>query len=162
MINRKASCLALSLTALGVLFSSTVFADDMTSTATADMNVKLTVVKSCQVNVEDMDFGSHSSNDGSITATSQASVTCTNGTGYTMSTDATHDYEMQNTEGAEKVAYSLYGDKTGGSDLSKTSIPGVGTGTAQVIPLYGKVTGDALQAVSAGDYTDTVTFTVTY
>lgn len=162
MINRRASYFAFSLTAFSILMSATAFADDTPSTATGDMNVKLTVVKSCSVTVDDMDFGSHGSNDGLITTISHANVTCTNGTGYTVGTDASHDYEMQSSDGTNKVAYAIYGDKTGTSNLSQTTIPGTGTGAVQAVPLYGAVTSDALQAAPAGDYSDTVTLTVTY
>lgn len=159
MINRQAT--ALSLTAITILFSSAVFADT-TETATADMNVKLTVEKSCQISVSDMDFGSHTSDAGLITASAEATVTCTNGTGYNVSSEASHTYAMKNSANDSTVAYTLYGDKSGTADLSTTAIPESGTGAAQIIPIYGKVTGDALAQASAGDYTDTVTLTVAY
>ncbi len=105
MINRQAT--ALTLTAISILFSSAAFADT-TETATADMHVSLTVEKSCQISVGDMDFGSHPSDTGQLTVTSQANVTCTNGTEYQLSSASDHTYEMANDNG-DTVAYTIYG-----------------------------------------------------
>ncbi|CAM7296007.1 MULTISPECIES: Csu type fimbrial protein [Citrobacter] len=161
MINRKAT--ALSLTAISILFSSAVFADDSGSVSD-QMTVKLTVEKSCKVSVDDMDFGSHGSNDGAVTASAKAYVTCTNGTGYMLGTDKTHDFEMSSndTANAKKVAYTLSTDHPGGTSLADNGISAIGTGEQQALPIFGKVTANALKQASAGDYTDTVTLTVTY
>lgn len=157
MINRQAT--ALTLSAISILFSSAAFAD-ATETATADMHVSLTVEKSCQIRVGDMDFGSHPSDTGQLTVTSQANVTCTNGTEYQLSSASDHTYEMANDNG-DTVAYTIYGD-TSGSDLSKTPVDNIGTGSIQTIPIYGRVTADALAQAPAGNYSDTVTLTVAY
>ncbi|HFZ8995320.1 TPA: spore coat U domain-containing protein [Citrobacter freundii] len=159
MINRQAT--ALTLTAISILFSSAVFADT-TETQTADMHVKLTVQKSCQVSVGDMDFGSHASSDGAIDATATAAVTCTNGTSYNLSSDDGHTYAMKNAANSDTVAYTLSSVKNGTNDLASTGIAQTGTGAEQLIPIYGNVTSDALALASAGDYTDTVTLTVSY
>ena len=157
MINRQAT--ALTLTAISILFSSAALAD-ATETVTADMHVSLTVEKSCKISVGDMDFGSHASDSGALKATSQASVVCTNGTEYQLSSAADHPYEMLDNNN-DKVAYTIYGDKAG-TELSKTPIGSTGTGSVQLIPIYGQVTADALAQAPAGSYADTVTLTVAY
>lgn len=160
MINRQAT--ALTLTAISILFSSAAFADDSTLTASADMHVKLTVEKSCQISVADMDFGSHASDFGEIDVSADASVTCTNGTSYNLTSESGRAYAMKNKDASETVAYNLYGDSGRTSDLSTTAISNSGNGAVQVIPIYGKVASDALAQAPAGDYADTVTLTVTY
>lgn len=157
MINRKAT--ALTLTAISILFSSAALADT-SETASADMHVSLTVEKSCQISVGDMNFGSRASDSGQATAISQASVVCTHGTEYQLSSAADHPYEMTDDNG-DKVDYTIYGDPTG-TDLSKTPVGSTGTGSVQLIPIYGRVTADALAQAPAGSYTDSVTLTVAY
>ena len=71
-------------------------------------------------------------------------------------------YSMKNKDTSETVAYNLYSDANRTSDLATTAISGSGSGSAQVIPIYGKVAADALAQAPAGDYADTVTLTVTY
>lgn len=160
MINRQAT--ALTLTAISILFSSAAFADDSSLTASADMHVNLTVQKSCQINVADMDFGSHASDSGEIDVSADASVTCTSGTSYMLNSESGRAYSMKNKDTSETVAYNLYSDANRTSDLATTAISGSGSGSAQVIPIYGKVAADALVQAPAGDYADTVTLTVTY
>lgn len=160
MINRQAT--ALTLTAISILFSSATFAEDSTQTAPADMHVKLTVEKSCQISVADMDFGSHASDSGDIKVSAEAAVTCTKGTSYNLTSESGRAYAMKNKDASETVAYNLYGDPSRTSDLSTTAITGTGNGSVQTIPIYGKVAADALAQAPAGDYTDTVTLTVNY
>ncbi|WP_333497267.1 Csu type fimbrial protein [Kluyvera sp. CHPC 1.251] len=131
-------------------------------TTSADMHVKLTVEKSCKFSVDDMDFGSHASDSGEIDVATNANITCTTGTAYSISSASNHDYSMKNKDASEEVAYALYGDDSRSQELSTTSLAETGTGTVQNIPIYGKVTADALSQAPAGDYTDTVTLTVTY
>lgn len=163
MINRQAT--ALTLTAISILFSSAAFADNAVGTdkaRSADMHVNLTVEKSCQISVDDMNFGSRASDSGDATASANATVTCTTCTSYNLSSEKSHDYNMSNNNGTDKVAYALYSDADDTNELSTTGIPQTGTGTAQVIPIYGKVTADALSQAPPGVYADTVTLTVSY
>lgn len=146
------------LTAMTILFSSSVLA----ATRTASLQVNLTVEKSCEVRVSDMNFGSHARDSGPIQASANTTITCSSGTPFNITSTSDHNYAMKNTATADKVDYTLYSDNAGASDLSTTPIPGTGTGSAQVIPIYGKVTARALSQASPGDYSDTVTLTVAY
>ena len=152
---------AVFLTVISLLVSSSVLAEK-TETTTANLQVHLTVERSCEVHVSDMDFGTHTRDSGPLNASANTIITCSSGTPFNITSTSDHSYTMKNTATAEKVDYALYSDNAGASELSTTPIPGTGTGSAEVIPIYGKVTARALSQASPGDYSDTVTLTVAY
>lgn len=141
------------------------------STATTQFNVTATVLANCAVSATDLTFGNYAATSGTpLAATSTLSVTCTNGLSYTVSLDggtntgsvaaramtdgATHNltYGLYTTIGYT----NLWGDGTAGT----VTAAGTGSGSAQSLTVYGRV--PISQFVTAGNYTDRITVTVTY
>ena len=135
------------------------------ATDTANMTVDATVVASCTITVNSLNFGDY--NLSQLDGTATISPTCTNGTSYSIALDAgtgtgatTTTRKMTN--GANTLNYSLYQDSgrttvwgTGNDDLD-----GTGSGSAQNITVYGRIPAD--QSAPAGTYTDTVIVTITF
>lgn len=157
----KKSLLMISVTS-SLVFTSASYADTSayTKQATANMNVSLTVLKACSITANDMAFGKQYSNAGDLSISTTASVVCTKNTPYKVSSDTSHDYQMSDANG-DKIAYSLYADKTATTPFT-TGSTGTGSGVTQNINIYGQVSSAALQVAPAGDYTDTVMLTVDY
>lgn len=128
--------------------------------ASANMNVYLTVLKSCTVSVSDMSFGNQFSNSGDQKTDTNATVTCTPGTGYKLSVDAMKQYELKDNSG-NKVTYTLYADQAGKVPMI-TGTTETGTGSPQQLKIYGKIAADSLQDAHAGIYKDTVSILVDY
>lgn len=163
---RFTSGVMLSLYALS---SSAVGNTDSTSFA-----VKLDITATCSISASpatDVDFGSHASNAGVLTATGQLIVNCTNGTDYQIGLNNGNNYlgDVRNMEGqdstnsGELVPYSLYSDaamsNSWGDTLGTDTYGGTGTGENENIPVYAKLTSTNFKA---GNYKDTVTAVVTY
>lgn len=155
----------LALSAAGMLFAAGANA---IATSTANMNVYLTVVAACNMTVDDMDFGTHASNEGLLRARSNARITCTKGAPYKLTADSSHTYKMVSKTTTDQVSYTLYSDSAGQVPLAMdlptdTSEPtGTGSGAVQVVPVYGRVTAADLAAANVGSYSDIVTLQLTY
>lgn len=131
--------------------------------------VSATVLDSCSVSANDLDFGNYDPVAGApLDAATTVVVTCTNGTGYDVALDAglgagATIATRRMTAGAETLDYSLYTD-AGRTDLWGEAggdlVSGVGNGAAQTLNVYGRVPIN--QPAPAGDYEDTITVTVTY
>lgn len=156
--------MALSLS--GALFAAVAHADDTTvgQTQTADMKVKLTVTAACSMKVDDLDFGTHASTDGRLRARTNARVTCTNKAPYTLTAENPTNYVMKNIAIPEAtVAYTLYSDSAHANTLTESNgVAGEGTGTVQMVPIFGQVEATQLAQAAVGDYEDTVTLQLTY
>ncbi|HGY5049825.1 TPA: spore coat U domain-containing protein [Citrobacter freundii] len=154
----------LALSAAGMLFTSLANADDTTQPLTQDMNVKLKVTAACSMTVSDLDFGTHASTNGELKGSTNAQVTCTKGAPYTLTAESTNKYVMKNaTDDTSTVAYNLYSDDSYDTSLTNTTrVGGVGNGSAQPVPIYGKVTSAQLAQAAVGDYLDVVTLQLTY
>jgi len=137
------------------------------TTVTAMFSVTATGVKDCTVSATNLAFGNYT---GALnTSTSTVSVTCTDGTTYTvglsagLATGATvTSRSMQN--GSALLNYGLYSNSTHTTNWGNTSatnwVSGTGNGAAQPLTVYGQI--PAAQYVTAGSYTDTITVSVTY
>jgi len=137
------------------------------TTATAQFSVTATIVKDCTVSATNLAFGNYT---GAVNnSTSTVSVTCTNGTTYTvglspgLATGATvTNRSMQN--GSALLHYGLYsnsGHTTNWGNTSATNwVTGTGSGSAQTHTVYGQI--PAAQYVTPGSYTDTITVSVAY
>lgn len=138
---------------------------------TDTMTVTATVVDACSVTANDLAFGNY--NPVSSTPLDGATtlvITCTNGTGYTVSLNAgtgsgaTVAARKMTETGGATLTYSLYRNAgrtnvwgvTGGSD----TVAGAGTGAAQTLDVYGRAPIN--QTAIAGAYTDTIIATVAY
>ncbi|HID4046685.1 TPA: Csu type fimbrial protein [Pluralibacter gergoviae] len=156
----------MALSAAGLLFVSAAHAaDDGSKTRASDsanMHVTLTVQAACKLSVDDMDFGTHGSNDGELNEDANATITCTKDVPYTLYVDAKHDYTMKSDAG-DTVAYTLYSDSGRSKQLDDTNgLDGTGSGADQIVPIYGRVTAGALEAAPEGTYNDDVTLIVRY
>lgn len=156
-----AICAALALT--GVAHAGT---------DTTTFNVTITLTSTCDIHTgptTNMAFGSVASTATNVPATSTLTVNCTSLTPYTIALDnglhggAGPVRAMQG--GSGTVGYQLYQDSahsqvwgnttgTGGNVYS-----GAGTGAAQSLTVYGLV---ASANSPAGNYTDTITATISY
>lgn len=130
--------------------------------------VSARVLATCEVTAQDLEFGDYdplaaSNHDAATTL----SLTCTNGTPYQLSMsvgggESTAARYMH--DGAEQLAYILYQDPSRttlwGVNAGVDTLDGTGTGTPVVIDLFGRI--PMQQDAPAGDYTDTITVTVSW
>jgi spore coat protein U-like protein len=142
------------------------------ATATGVMTVTATVASTCIVSTSTLAFGSSSSaaiQAGNVDATGSVSVNCTTGSAYTIALDkgagvgATLPIRKM-TSGANTLNYTVYTDATRatiwGDGTASSTVPGTGTGAAQLISAYGRIF--SAQTVPAAAYTDTINVTVSY
>lgn len=158
------------LTALLAAAGIAVAPQALAATATSTFNVTMTIVESCSVTDHtDLNFGSANGLQAAVNQTSTIEVTCTNSTPYTIGLDAgtnASDDQRRMMGGAtnsEYISYGLYrdtGHTTPWGNAEGSWADGTGTGSSQVYTVYGRVPAQA--SPSAGNYTDTVTVTVTY
>lgn len=142
------------------------------ATATTAINVSATVVPTCSVSADALNFGGAIPNpiNSNVDAQSTVTTTCSSGAAYTIALSAGGGAgatfaSRRMTSGPNTLLYSLYTD-TGRSSVWGSGAAGsvlsnnAGTGAAQAIPVFGRIpTG---QSVPTGTYSDTVTVTVTF
>lgn len=168
--------------ALGLIAAIST-APAMAAVATGNLNVKANVVASCAVKTNTaasgdatLDFGQIDSTklntnidaDTSTTGGAKLSVTCTNGTSYTviagLGNNSVSGQRNMKSTGADLIAYNLYTTSARTTVFPTTpaaATPVTGTGTTQTYDIFGRIpTLTTLPAVGA--YTDTVLMTVTY
>ena len=124
--------------------------------------------ETCIVSAASLGFGNYTG--AVVNANSTYTVTCTNGTTYTvglnqgLTTGATvTTRQMGITQPAGGLNYSLLTGSYAGSNWGNTSgswVSGTGSGAAQPLTVYGVL--PAGQYVPPGSYTDTIAVTVTY
>lgn len=148
------------------------------ATTTASLTVQITITASCTVSAATLNFGSNAGTallSGAITASTTVSVTCTNGSPYSvgMSNGANASGSQRRmASGGNFINYDLYTDSarlnawtTASSSTTCTTANscalGTGNGSAQSVSIYGTVPTVAV-APAPGSYSDTVTMTVTY
>ncbi|MDO6748540.1 Csu type fimbrial protein [Gilvimarinus sp. 1_MG-2023] len=133
-------------------------------------NATATVAASCVIDIaNNLNFGSIS---GLINShhdhTTDVSFTCTKNTPWSLSLDHglhyTSERRMRNNATGQFVSYQLYRDS--GRTLPWGDTPGIdtvngsGSGSSQTQTVYGRVS--APQSVASGNYSDTITVTITY
>jgi spore coat protein U-like protein len=142
-------------------------------TAQGDLAVSASVSKSCIVSTSPLNFGSVDVTNGqSFESTAELSVRCTSGADWTATADAglgsgatTATRRMQN--GANLLDYTLYTDSARTNIWDDVEgegdnvIAGIGSGSAQLTTIYGRVFGGQ-NSLPSGNYADTVQVTVTY
>jgi len=128
---------------------------------------------SCTLSIPDVSFGTVTRLTSPVDATTNATVTCTNGAPWTLAmnagstpgnTYATRRMSLGGS-GAGAVQYQIYRDpgpaNVWGNGASGTvTRSGTGIGTPQTVPIYLQVPAQAPQA--EGYYSDTVTATLTF
>lgn len=139
-------------------------------TDTDTMAVTATVVASCDVAANDLDFMTYDPVSGSpVDASATLEITCTNGAAYVVALDegvgaGATIAARRMTSGSDTLAYSLYRDASRSQLWGETNgvdtVAGTGSGTQQTLTVYGRA--PTAQTSPAGSYADTVTVTVTY
>jgi len=143
---------------------------------TATFVVSLTVSSDCSISANPLPFGTATSAlaTTAITHNTSLSVTCSNGTGYTLSLDkgsttgsAISSRLLGGTgSNTQTVQFQLYidsglsnvfGDGTSGNG---NTVSGTGTGSAVSIPIYGQVPAQAIPL--ADSYSSTETATISF
>ena len=129
------------------------------------------VLASCAVSASDLNFGAIDPLSGNATdQTSVISVTCTNGHAFNVGLDAgTSEGATVSTRrmmaGPNSLAYSLYSDAgrtaNWGETIESDTVEGIGSGTEQMLTVYGRVPSQPTAVVGAG-YVDTINVTVSY
>lgn len=125
------------------------------------------VIPNCKVTAQNINFGNSGVLDTAVDANGGLGVTCTPGTAYNIGLNngltGTGPTARRMTLGSQAVTYGLYKDAARSQpwgDSGGTLVPGTGAGTAQSLPVYGRV--PTQPTPSPGTYSDTVVVTVTY
>jgi spore coat protein U-like protein len=137
------------------------------ATTTTTFNVTANVTATCSVSAGALAFGAYAGD--AVPGTSTVTATCTSTTPYhvrldkglygsSVTTRAMHDGS------SNPLLYGLYRDSGhtlnwGETDSTDTS-DGTGSGTGQAITVYGLI--PANQNPPVGDYSDTITVTLSY
>lgn len=145
-------------------------------TANSNLSISSSVTNNCIISTTALSFNAYDPIDANKTAhlngTGTVSTTCTSGANATItlgqglnaangSTDAVPLRQLAS--GTDRLAYVLYKDgarTTVWGNTAPTGVSFTGTGTAEDSTVYARITAD--QNVPAGNYTDTVTATVTF
>lgn len=135
-------------------------------TAETTISITAEVQHNCLVQTGDLNFGTVGAIDQNVDAIADIAVSCTPGTGYSISLDggisgASQPDQRQLQSGSNSLTYGLYRDAERslpwGEGASVKS--GEGIGSEETISVYGRIPP---QPVAVGTYTDTVVVTVTY
>jgi len=150
--------------ALGLLPTLAISATD-----TATFAVSASIVAGCGITASPLAFGAYTGVQTDVETS--LSVNCTNTTAYSVGlgagtsggTATARQMQMTGTP-AIKLFYALYSDLArtiNWGDTGGTGLPtGTGSGSAQVIPVYGRMAAGQLSP--PGTYADTITATVTF
>ena len=172
----RRAALALGSLAAVTTWSST--AQAQVTQSTGELEVRLQVNASCDISGSTsgglgtavLDFGTATLLQSAIDADTGSSgtdaleVLCNPGVNYTLTFDAGQnatqiaDRAMKREGGTELVNYQLYQDAARANVLN--TISGTGTGTSQVVTVYGRV--PAQTAPPPGNYRDVVIITVAF
>jgi spore coat protein U-like protein len=154
--------------ALGVLCGASTIASAVTD-KTSNMAVSMTVTSECTLTANPLVFDAVGATTLSTTASNAAStlnIQCTDGTTYSITMDAGSGdgataATRKMTSGANTLDYSVYSDASHTDLIGGTGdeLTGTADGSAQAINIYGMAPA---QAAPVGDYTDTITVTLSY
>jgi spore coat protein U-like protein len=140
------------------------------ATTTTTFTVTATVLSVCSVAATNLAFGNYDASSGTPTdASSTVTVTCTPSETYDVGLDAGTGAGAtvavrRMTNGANTLDYSLYQNAgrttVWGETIGTDTQAGTGNGAGQAFTVYGRI--PVAQYVAAGNYSDTITATVTY
>lgn len=151
-------------------YSDTIVASAATSQGTqiGSFQVTALVQGTCTISATNLTFGSYTGVQ--LDGQSQISLTCTNGQSWNIGLNqgtfpgATVTTRKMTGPGTASMNYSLYRNSTRtlnwGNTVGTDTLAGTGTGSAQTLPVYGRV--PASQTLPAGGYEDTIIATVTF
>lgn len=133
----------------------------------ATFEATATVDDNCNVTAADIDFGSVGILSANVDAQGEVSVTCTNGTPYSIALDgglaAAPPTAREMSLAANTVTYGIYKDTVRTQpwgDGVGTLLASTGSGVAQPWPTYGRVPPQATPP--PGAYSDSIIVTVSY
>lgn len=130
--------------------------------APASFIMHANVSANCLLQTHDLDFGTAGIIGSNIDAATTLDVTCTPGTGYSISIDGGSsgdpDHRLLH-DGTKTVGYGLFADAQHTDVWGADTVSDEGTGATQHAPVYGRVPP---QAAAPGSYTDTVVVTIAY
>ena len=161
--------------AMTLILGAVLAATANSATTTATFAVTETVLATCSATATALAFNPYTPGGGAIANSSTISVKCSKNTPYTISlnkgttTGGTVAQRLM-ASGANTLQYNLFttaavnvifGDGSGTSQTETGT--GAGVATANAVTVFGQVPDSAAnQAAVAGNYTDTITVTVTY
>lgn len=158
----------LRLTALALLPWLAYLPAAQAATATTTFSVTAHVPTSCSISTApaELAFGDYA--DAQIDETTIFGVTCTSGGTYTVGLNDGLNYSAPNRRmrigaTANYLNYELYSDSgrtTRWGNAAGSWVEATGDGNEDSYTVYGRLPGS--QGLIAGDYTDTITITVTY
>ncbi|MDQ7968211.1 MAG: spore coat U domain-containing protein [Oxalicibacterium faecigallinarum] len=163
------------LKAVVVCSAALVSSASWSATASTTFQVTATILSSCTVAGTTLNFGSNIDPIAAsvpLDSTSTLTVTCSNTTPYTVALSAgsnaggaTNFTSRAIKNGSSTLGYQLYTDSSrttvwGNGTSSSSTVPGTGSGSNQTLSIYGRL--PSLTGAVPGNYTDTVTVTITY
>jgi spore coat protein U-like protein len=136
--------------------------------STGTFTVMATVVNSCNVSANNLDFGTFGDLNTAISQQTSLSVQCSNGVPYTIAlngglSNVTNPAQRKMTLGANAILYGLYRDSAHADPwgaAAGTMASGTGTAGAQSVPIYGLVPAQTTPPI--GTYSDTIVVSVQY
>ena len=148
-------------------------------TATATLTVTAHVVRNCTLSVTAIDFGNYDALVANLTqpldGVADVTVHCTKGTGVKLEADNganANGTQRRMASGTEFLEYELFSEagrtNRWGTGSEARTVPAQGTNAPAVPSASGGVAMQAFgrvlpgQNVTSGDYTDTITVTVTF
>jgi len=137
--------------------------------ATDSFSVSAEVVASCSVTAADLGFGTYDPiNGGDVDGSADVSVTCSNEAPYEVGLTAASGIvgsRQMSDAGVGTLSYELYSDSgrsTAWGDTTETdTVADTGTGSAKAHTVYGRI-AQGQNSAPIGNYSDTVTVTVSY
>jgi spore coat protein U-like protein len=167
-----------TIPAMTMLFGLCTIPVAQAFTNTGSMDVSATIESSCSVSASPMAFGIVLPGVSKDT-TAVVTAKCTAGTAYTLdlgdglyhiTTGGTGgQYRRQMASAANRLPYVIYIDSTRATEIAATAVAlnnllttTVGNAVDQPVTIYGRVIGAESTAMPAGDYTDTVTVTISF
>lgn len=127
-----------------------------------EMRVTATVAKFCSANASPLTFGHYVYDE--LGARINVTVQCTAGTEYYIGVNQPAGGRSLVGPGNQNLRYVLYQDagrtRMLGNSVGQNTIYGVGTGTVDVITIYGLIDGE--QSATPGYYTDNLNITLSF
>jgi len=170
-MSSKSKMARVSALAIAAAVASPAYAQ----TDTTNFKVLIEITESCnisEITATDVDFGTYFRNETTdADAEGTLNVNCTQDTAYDIGLDAglspvsttAGAANRQMASGANLVPYGLYRDPARtlfwGNVIGTDTLAGVGTGTTEQIPVYGRTPSTDYPP---GNYEDTITATITY
>jgi spore coat protein U-like protein len=140
---------------------------DTIHTATTSFTVTATISNSCTISASNLSFGTYTG--AVLNGTSMITVNCTKNAPYYVGLNAGEATgatvtTRKLTSGANSLNYALYSNTTRtanwGNTVGTDTVSGTGSGISQLLNVYGQIPGG--QNLIPGNYSDTITATITY